>query len=111
MVRGGQPPGVLPDYLVDQGPTSRRVVLGDYREHGRTFPADGPMSVYSTPVSRSPGKVRPSRPTRGRSTGLEHCSIALSGVAKPGTVSVTAPFGVQWSMAIGRGDPPAEDQQ
>lgn len=37
---GGQhPPRPLPDDPVDQGPVSRRAVLGDYREHGRTFPA------------------------------------------------------------------------
>ncbi|MFI9772589.1 hypothetical protein ACIHJG_37975 [Streptomyces sp. NPDC052415] len=44
-------------------------------------------------------------------TTTTYNQVGVSGVAKPGTVSVTASSGVQWSMTIGRGDPPAEDQQ
>lgn len=33
--------------------------------------------------------------------------IGLSGAEKPGTVGVTAPSEVHWSMTIGRGEPPA----
>ncbi len=107
--RGGQhPPGTLPDDLVDQGPASRRAVLGDYREHGRTFTADGPTSAYSIPVNRSPGKVRPSRPTRGRSSGIEHCSL-LAGVymraacRAAGIVVVLDLRGWQGGRGAGRG--------
>ncbi|XIG80453.1 hypothetical protein C1N81_44960 (plasmid) [Streptomyces sp. SGAir0957] len=34
--------------------------------------------------------------------------LALAGVQKAGTVSVTAPTKVKWSMTIGRGEPPEE---
>ncbi|WP_256923600.1 MULTISPECIES: hypothetical protein [unclassified Streptomyces] len=44
-------------------------------------------------------------------TTTTYNQVGISGVEKPGTVSVTAPSGVHWSMTIGRGEPPAEDQQ
>jgi hypothetical protein len=44
-------------------------------------------------------------------TATTYNQIGVSGVEKPGTVSVTAPSGVHWSMTIGRGEPPAEDQE
>ncbi|MFI2913873.1 hypothetical protein ACG2OD_37340 [Streptomyces sp. PDY-4] len=44
-------------------------------------------------------------------TTTTYNQVGVSGVEKPGTVSVTAPSGVHWSMTIGRGEPPAEDQQ
>ncbi|MDT6985331.1 hypothetical protein ACFSUJ_33335 [Streptomyces lusitanus] len=37
--------------------------------------------------------------------------VGLSGAEEPGSVSVTAPSGVHWSMTIGRGELPADDQQ
>ncbi len=49
--RGGEhPPGALADDLVDQRRAGRRtvlgrVLLGDYREHGRAFPTDASTSA------------------------------------------------------------------
>ncbi|MEU4012854.1 hypothetical protein AB0H30_30930 [Streptomyces pseudogriseolus] len=44
-------------------------------------------------------------------TRTTYNQIGVSGAEKPGTVSVTTPSEVHWSMTIGRGEPPAEDQQ
>ncbi|MFJ3981236.1 hypothetical protein [Streptomyces fungicidicus] len=46
----------------------------------------------------------------GETTTTYH-QVRVSGAEKPGTVSVTAPPGVHWSMTIGRGEPPAEDRR
>ncbi len=72
---GGQhPPRALADDVVDQGAGLGRSIGTHYAQHGRAFPTDGATSAYSMTRSRSLGKVRPSCPTRGRSTGHEHCS-------------------------------------
>lgn len=38
-------------------------------------------------------------------TTTTYNQVGVSGVEKPGTVNVTAPSGVHWSMTIGRGEP------
>ncbi|MFE5025562.1 hypothetical protein ACFRAO_20070 [Streptomyces sp. NPDC056656] len=37
--------------------------------------------------------------------------VNMSGTDKEGTVAVTAPSAVHWSMTIGRGEPPKEERQ
>jgi hypothetical protein len=46
----------------------------------------------------------------GETTTTYH-QVGVPGAEKPGTVSVTAPSGVRWSMTIGRGEPPAEGRR
>ncbi|MER7197021.1 hypothetical protein [Streptomyces sp. CB01635] len=36
--------------------------------------------------------------------------VNMSGADKEGTVAVTAPSAVRWSMTIGRGEPPKEER-
>jgi hypothetical protein len=79
--RGEHPPGTLTDDVVHQGSGLGGAVVVDYAEHGRAFPTRAATRVYSVTINRSLGKVRPprfaKRPSRGRSTGLEHCSAVL----------------------------------
>jgi hypothetical protein len=71
---GEHPPRALADDVVDQEAGLGRSLGIHHAQHGRAFPTDGATSAYSMTRSRSLGKVRPLRPTRGRSTGHEHCS-------------------------------------
>ncbi len=73
-VGGRHPLCTLVDDVVDQGAGLGRPIGIHCAQHGPAFLTDGATSAYSTTRSRSLGKVRPSRPTRGRSTGHEHCS-------------------------------------
>lgn len=72
-------PRALTDDVIDQEAGLRCSIGIHYAQHGRAFPADGATSAYSMTRNRSLGKVRPSRPTRGRSTSHEHCSRSTCG--------------------------------
>jgi hypothetical protein len=55
--RGEHPPGPLTDDLVDQGTGLGRAILGDYAEHGRTFPTRAPTRAYSVTITGSFGNA------------------------------------------------------
>ncbi|WP_436998035.1 hypothetical protein [Streptomyces sp. enrichment culture] len=66
----------------------------------------GTMNVAVSTVSVS----FPVRCLAGETRTLYN-QVGLSGAEKPGSVRVTAPPGVHWSMTIGRGELPADDHQ
>ncbi|MEU9339897.1 hypothetical protein AB0D74_01535 [Streptomyces sp. NPDC048278] len=61
--RGQHPPGAFPDDLIQQRAAAwRGAVLGDYRKHGRAFPADGATSALLDDLSIDPsGRYAPFR--------------------------------------------------
>lgn len=50
--------GALADDLVDQGAELGGTVVGDYAEHGHTFPTRAANAGYSVTITGSFGKVR-----------------------------------------------------
>lgn len=48
---------------------------------------------------------------RAGETRTFYNQVGLSGAEEPGSVRVTAPSGVHWSMTVGRGELPADDHQ